>query len=456
MAQLCCPAARPVSSKVKDLRWINRPRACRIQAARDMTTSQQSRRPPRGRAASWVAAVLLAACGGGGGENTPLPAFDSVGGIVVADLDGDGLDDVAAVVAHIDGPPPHAGAVKVWLQQTGTPGVFRAAARYPVGPDPWQLRQADVDGDGRPDLVAMSSHAAAVDGAVLVDSVAVLRGDPAQPGGFLPGATLRAGARLADITLADLDGDGHIDIAFTSYHNGARLGVWWNDPAWPGRFGDPVSLVATAAGALAAADLDGDGRPDLAYADGDAVWLLQRDPAAARDFLTPVQVGSGTHLSCLLATDLDGDGLADLAFGSRPTPDVGAPGDLVTRRNDPAQPGRFLALQRQPLAVHAGDCVAVDLQGDGATDLATVGAGVGGDLFDDVIEALLADPARPGGLLPAQITVTDDTAGGHHLAFGELGGDGRPEAVLPFDGGVLILRQDPARPGAFQRWRALP
>jgi len=401
------------------------------------------------------AAIALAACGGGGGGD-PLPAFDSVGGVVVSDLNGDGLVDVAAVVARVDGPPPHAGSAKVWLQRADVPGSFAVSVRYAVGPDPWQLRVADVDGDTAADLVAMSSHASAVDGAALVDVVTVLRGDPAQHGRFLPGATLHAGGGLGDIAVADLDGDGLPDIAFTSYNVGARVGVWWNDPTAPGHFGAPVTVAAATAGELAVADLDADGRPELAYTAGDDAWLVRRDPAAARAFLSPVVAVSGRYLTCLLAVDLDRDSLPDLVLGSRQTQDFGAPGELITQRNDPMHPGRFLAQQRLPLVVHGGECVAVDLDGNGSPDLSTTGAGYGGDLFDDVIVALLADAALPGTLQPAVLTVMEDTSSGFHLAIGDLDHDGRPDAVTPFEGGVLVLRQDPAHPGAFLRWLALP
>ena len=84
------------------------------------------------------------------------------------------------------------------------------------------------------------------------------------------------------------------------------------------------------------------------------------------------------------------------------------------------------------------------------------GAGYGGDLFDEVVEAFLADLTQPDSMLPAVRTVTNDTASGFHLALGRLGGDARPDAVMPFKGGVLILRQDPAGPGAFLFSTELP
>jgi FG-GAP-like repeat len=407
-------------------------------------------------AAPMVAAtVALAACGGGGGDPDPLPAFDSSGAVAVDDLDGDGLDDIAVTVSHIDGPPPHAGSVKVWLQRRDRPGTFGPATTYAVGPDPWQMHIADVDGDGVPDLIVMSSHASAVAGAPLVDVVTVLRGDAAQRGQFLPGPTLHAGARLADIGVADFDADGLADIAFTSYHDGARIAVWWNDRAAPGQFSSATTVVATAAGSLTVADLDGDHRADLAAVVGNDVELLRRDPNATRAFLPAVTIASGSYPSCVLATDLDDDGLPDLVLGSRETRDVGAPGELVTLRNDATQPLRFVELQRLPLVVHAGACVAARVDDDAAIDIVTTGAGVGGDLLDDVIEASLSDPAQPGLLLSAVRTVTNDTASGFHLALGTLDADARADAAMPYDGGVLILRQDPLRPGVFVRTLAL-
>ncbi|MBX3637735.1 MAG: VCBS repeat-containing protein [Rubrivivax sp.] len=403
------------------------------------------------------ALLTLAACGsGGGGGDGALPPFDSAAGVVVHDFDGDGLLDVAVAVATIAGPPPHAGSVKVWLQRSDAPDSFRPATRYAVGPDPTVLRVADVDADGVPDLVVMSSHASAVDGSPLVDEVTVLRGDPAQRGRFLAGTTLRAGARLSDIVVGDLDGDGLPDIAFSSYDVGARLGVWWNDAAAPGRFGAPVALVDGATAALATADLDGDGRNDLAFVAGDAAWALLRDPAATRGFRAPVRLADEPLPTCLAAVDLDRDGRSDLVLGSRASTDFGAPGALQTLRSDAALPGRFVPLQRVALALRSWHCIVADFDGDGAPDLATTGGGWAGDLLDDIVEVFLGDPANPGQLRPAVRTVTNDTGSGLYLAAGDLDGDGRPDVAIPYQGGVLVLRQDPARPGALLRAPALP
>ena len=421
------------------------------------------RRTDRSRSAApsvaCIAALLvLTGCGGGGGGggDRAIPPFDSAAGVVVHDLDGDGRLDIAAAVAHVDGPPPHAGSVKVWLQRADAPGSFRPATRYAVGPDPSVLRVADLDADGMPDLVAMSHHDSAVDGTPLVDEVTLLRGDPARRGQFVAGATLHAGVRLADLVVDDLDADGLADIAFTSYNVGARLAVWWNDAAASGRFGTPVTVTAGVAATLVAADLDGDGRRDLAFVSGDAVWAAMHDPVGGRAFAAPVRLAVESLPTCLAAVDLDRDGHTDLVLGSRASADFGAPGALQTLHNDAAQPGRFVPLQRVALALRSWHCVVADFDGNGAPDLATTGSGYAGDLLDDIVEVLLGDPAQPGRLGPPVPTVTNDTASGLYLAAGDLDNDGRPDAVMPYQGGVLILRQDPARPGALLRAAALP
>lgn len=408
--------------------------------------------------AAALAALLTAGCGGGGGGTEPLPAFDTTLDVAVHDLNGDGRLDVAAVVWHVDGPPPHAGSVRVWLQRPDAPGVFAAPQRLAVGPDPARLRVADVDGDGRPDLVAMSSHASAVEGSPLVDTVAVLRQEPAAAGRFQPAQLLHAGARLADVAVADWDGDGLPDIVFSSYGAAARLGLWWNDRAQPGVFGAPaVTLRAGTGSAVAAADLNADGHVDLAFVADAGLYALTRDPAVARGFGAASLVLQTPLPTCLTPTDLDGDGLTDLVLGTRPNTLVGASGELQTLGNDPAQPGRFTVLQRLPQALHSWRCVAADLNGDGLMDVVSTGGGYAQQLFDDVIESFLGLNAPRGRLAaPPVLTVTRGTASGYTLALGDLDGDGRPDAVMPYEGGALWLRQDPLQPGAFLRVGPLP
>ena len=65
-----------------------------------------------------VMTMALSACGGGGcgsSGDVVIPPFWSRGGIVVADFNRDGRDDLAVAATYIAGPPPHPGYVEIYL-----------------------------------------------------------------------------------------------------------------------------------------------------------------------------------------------------------------------------------------------------------------------------------------------------------------------------------------------------
>jgi len=124
--------------------------------------------------------------------------------VAIADVDGDGLNDLV-----ITDPGPTGGAaptVNVLLQNPASHGTFLAAVSYPVAQA--SLAQSvivqDLDGDGRPDLVVGGS-----------DAVSVLLQDPAHAGAFLA-ATNFAAPGANEVAVADVNGDGRPDIITAS------------------------------------------------------------------------------------------------------------------------------------------------------------------------------------------------------------------------------------------------
>ena len=116
------------------------------------------------------------------------------------------------------------------------------AGRFDV---PNGLVAADVDGDGRLDLVTGTSHG---------NSVAVLRGD--SRGDFEAQRRYEVGAPVWDVLIGDLDGDGAVEVVAV----GSELRVLRNN----GR-GD-LALTPTRLSGLRApvlGDADGDGDLDL-------------------------------------------------------------------------------------------------------------------------------------------------------------------------------------------------
>jgi VCBS repeat protein len=76
----------------------------------------------------------------------------------VGDLNGDGKPDL--VVANL-GPAP-SGSVSVLLQDPAHPGVFLAASNYPGLGQPLAVAIADLNGDGHPDIAVADGNSAAV------------------------------------------------------------------------------------------------------------------------------------------------------------------------------------------------------------------------------------------------------------------------------------------------------
>ena len=163
------------------------------------------------RSAALAMATLLSACGGGGGTGV-VPAFRVQSGVVVADFNADGRDDVAVATTTIAGPPPHPGYVQVYLQTAG--GSFDVPVQYAIGPDPWGMSAGDADGDGRLDLVVATPSTVAAQANAIGDSggVSILRQDRTQPGRFLASQWIATGGMAEDAAMADLNGDGRADL----------------------------------------------------------------------------------------------------------------------------------------------------------------------------------------------------------------------------------------------------
>jgi hypothetical protein len=117
--------------------------------------------------------------------------------VALGDVNGDGRPDL--VVAHNDD-----GRVTVLLGDGR--GGFRPAPSSPVdlGSRAWGVVVADVNRDGKPDLVAATG-----------DAVRVLLGDGRGSFRAAPGSPFAAGKGAWRLAVADLNGDGKLDVAAT-------------------------------------------------------------------------------------------------------------------------------------------------------------------------------------------------------------------------------------------------
>jgi FG-GAP-like repeat/FG-GAP repeat len=210
--------------------------------------------------------------------------------VAVADLNGDGKPDVVAATSDANGDN---GAVYVFYQSATSPGTFLAASVFPAGAQPQSVRIADLNRDGLPDL-AVANLGPGLDGTGSA-GVSVLLQDAAHPGSFLAPVTYATQARAIDVAVGDLNGDGKPDLVVANLGPAptGSVSVLLQDPAHPGVF-----LSATSYGgfgqplSVAIADLNGDGHPDIAVADSTSATIMLQNATAPGTFAAAAQVGN--------------------------------------------------------------------------------------------------------------------------------------------------------------------
>jgi chitodextrinase len=273
------------------------------------------------------------------------------------------------------------------------------------------------------------------------------------------------------IAFADLDKDGHVDAAFVC--GDTRVWVALGDgaggfgPATGVAIGPPQGYSLAAVNGVAAADLDGDGYPDLAVTeqvcvtsgdcqvDGFVDVVLNQGATGPGTFGAPARLAAGQYPMDVVAADLDGDGNTDLAsvarwsnrlsvflatgsgqFAAAVPYDAFDPVTLVAARLRPGGPidlvssGGPVLLGDGSGAFGAGgvfepgsfpmDIAAADIDGDGDNELV-----VANDATDHV--TLLHGDEKGGFPNPSTLT-TGRLPGVVEIA--DLNGDRRPDLLV--------------------------
>ncbi|HYD49096.1 MAG TPA: FG-GAP-like repeat-containing protein, partial [Terriglobales bacterium] len=196
-----------------------------------------------------------------------------VAAMAAADFDGDGFGDLAVAVNDIRQFPPTAA---VLVYRNSGDGQFRAPAEYSIdGVLPSCVRTADVDGDQQLDLVVC--HADRNDGS---GAVSILT---AKGGGVFEVSLRRAvGLSPSDVLIADVDADGRIDLVVVDPAADSLSVLYGSDGEE--RFAAPAPITDIGSPAAVALHQVGDGAPSLLVANVSGGELLTLEQVAPRQF----------------------------------------------------------------------------------------------------------------------------------------------------------------------------
>jgi Calx-beta domain-containing protein/VCBS repeat protein len=226
--------------------------------------------------------------------------------LAVADLNGDGLPDLA-ISSDFDED------VTILLGDINAPGTLLAGVSYPVGYQPGRVSVGDFNNDGVPDLaISVTISDSSIDG------VAVLLGNVSAPGTFLSAVVYATGGLPDSVVVGDFNRDGLLDLAVGTVDGvGATVSVLLGNQSAPGTFAAWVDYaVGNSEYGLALGDIDGDGKLDLVAADGDSNRVRVLRGHGDGTFRAPVGFAGGALPVSPVIADLDGDGRPDIAVSN--------------------------------------------------------------------------------------------------------------------------------------------
>ncbi|MBS2029363.1 MAG: VCBS repeat-containing protein [Deltaproteobacteria bacterium] len=470
--------------------------------------------------------------------NPAAPTASGESSPKLVDLDGDGKDEIVFGSAdglihamHMDFTELPGFPVRVSKNPilTNHPGALIDDAGFN---DAYQEIDAppavgDVDGDGKLDIVVATMegevHAVKLDGTELA-GFPVKLGDDTLPlevpdqvgkmkraGEWTLSALPDGGNQVSQLdevergffaapVLADLDGDGKLDIVQAGLDGYVHV---WNYqghelPGFPVQVRDPQggadgSQTLTTRGRIittpAVGDVDGDGKPEILVGSNEVydnntsarAYLIKNTGASGTDWTTAYKPGWPVHLTALygdllpyvgrgnpdspLIADIDGDGKPELFTHPVGTAAMAwdANGNQLLNTNSSITASNSTATSKQPVSTVIVNMGAVgDLDGDGLLEyvdgtvplLDTLNGGHGNKRhdYDHQVTAWNAglalqkakahgQPTALAAMLPAFPQLTTDYQFLTNYAIADITGDGFPE-IISGNGGYLITAFD--------------
>lgn len=353
---------------------------------------------------------------------TPPGSAEGLFDLCMCDLDGDGKTDVAAAKTGVQ-------AIEYYINASPAPGTI-AFNKASTGTS-YNLRHVqcgDLNGDGKPDLIATDADS---NGKLLIfknNSTPGAVSIASQPAITFPGKTPKR------MEIADLDLDGKPELIITDENAPGSVIVLKNQSTTAAISFASTPLVillpnAQSTSGLAVQDLDGDMLPEIVtsqFVRTTNVYVVKNTSTPGNLSLTNItEISTGTLINNLRIGDVDGDGKPDIAFTQiTPSNAIGMllnqstssslAFSLLTSSNVPA----FAFSNVVPFGLDMGD-----MDGDGKLEIVVAS-------FTTSALAILKNESTAGSVSFTQFVKTPTNSINQHVAVGDVDNDGKPDIVF--------------------------
>jgi Big-like domain-containing protein/VCBS repeat protein len=316
--------------------------------------------------------------------------------VISADVNGDGkLDLVTANQTGND--------VSVLLGIGD--GTFGAQVTYAVGTTPQTVISIDANGDGKLDLVTLNRGDSNV-------SVLLGLGD----GTFGTQSTYAVGGSLLDLTSGDVNGDGKPDLIATG-----GQGLWVLLGAGGGAFSSPTAYSVGFTSSATSADVNGDGKLDLIAANQTTNVVSTLLGNGDGTFGTQTSFAVGSAPVSVITADVNRDGKLDLIATNV--------GDNSVSVLLGTGAGTFGAQTSYAVGRVPSSVTSMDFNGDGELDLVTANAN------DNSVSVLLGTGT---GTFGAQLTYASGS-NPRSVVSADFNGDGKSDLSVTGLNRVSVL-----------------
>ena len=300
---------------------------------------------------------------------------------------------------------------------------FATPAQFATGQFPQSVSIGDINGDGKPDLAIANEFSYSV--SVLLNTTPPGATTPS----FAPQTRFGTGGHPKSVAMADINRDGRPDLAIANSYPGS-VSVLLNTTA-PGATTPSFTRQAEfAAGggarSVSIGDFNGDGTPDLAianpYSDSASVLLNTTTPGATTPSFAPqAQFATGSGPWSVSIGDLDGDDKFDFAIANLFSDSVSVLLNTTSRGNTTPSfaPQTQFATGRYPISVSIGD-----FDGDGKPDLAIANSSA--NSANVLLNTTVRGDTKPSFAPEAQFATGRDPC---CISIGDLDRNGEPDLV---------------------------